>query len=260
MRRIDLNKIQADQEWENFAAQEQQAINNGVKQPKQVSYIWSGAKFRLKNISSGKCWYCETKENRSDDAVDHFRPKTLYPWLTCNITNFRYACTFCNSLRKDPETGETKGKGDQFPLLGGARAQNSQQLAAEQYALIDPCNAADVGLIDFRDDGRPCAKYPDMKNRNSRAILSIKAYHLDHPELNEARRQIALQIADWVKVANLAYEQLDQAEQEKHEMFSSIAGSIGRAITSDAPFSVFAKKVVKGYRNYPWVEDILDCV
>ena len=259
MRRIDLNKVAPDNDWDNRASREQTDIDNGVKEPKNSAYIWSAAKPRLKAVSFDKCWYCEGKEERSDDAVDHFRPKSLYPWCACDLRNFRYSCTFCNSIRKDPKTGESKGKGDAFPLLAGERAQNVQERDAEQYVLIDPCKAGDVGLLDFSDDGRPRPSHPEQAVRNRRAIESIKAYHLDHPELVEARRQIALQIADWVRAGNLAYDELDQDDQAKHEMFSTFAESIGRAIAVDAPYSVFAKKVVKGFRNYPWVEEILDC-
>ena len=119
--------------------------------------------------------------------------------------------------------------------------------------------AGDPGLLDFSDEGLPKPGYPGQQNRRLRAIESIKFYHLDHPELVEARRQIALQILDWVRAANLTYEKIDQVDQEKHEVFSTLVESIGRAIASEAPFSVFAKKVVKGHRNYPWVEAILDC-
>ena len=260
MRRIDLNKLEADKDWDSTAASEQNNVDTGVKEAKNVSYVWSTAKPRLKKLSFDKCWYCESIEVRSDDAVDHFRPKSIYPWFACDIKNFRYACTFCNSVRKNPETGITGGKGDYFPLIEGERATNDQERNLEKHLLIDPCKAGDVGLLDFHDDGRPRAKHSEVAEiRHRRAIESIKAYHLDHPELVESRRQIALQIADWVQGADMAYDELDQADQSKHEMFSKFAESIGRAISSDAPFSVFAKKIVKGYSHYPWIEDILDC-
>jgi uncharacterized protein (TIGR02646 family) len=259
MRRIDLNRVRPDENWSTTAAEEQNNVNNGVKNPGDVADVWRDAKPRLKEVSFGKCWYCETRENRSDDAVDHFRPKSLYPWFACDIRNFRYACTFCNSLRKNPTTGQTGGKGDYFPLFAGNLARNDAERELEQYVLIDPCKAADVGLLDFSDDGMPKAKHPNTEKRNRRAVESIKTYHLSHPELVEARRQLALQISDWVRGAKLVYEELDQGDQSKHEIFSTFVESIGRAIASDATFSVFAKKVVRGYSHYSWIEDILDC-
>ncbi len=260
MRRIDLNKLAPDSNWQDQASREQIDINSGVKETKNLSYVWSAAKPRLKNLSFGKCWYCETRENRSDDAVDHFRPKSIYPWFACDIKNFRYVCTFCNSIRKNPATGISGGKGDYFPLLSGTIATTNRERDLEKYVLLDPCKAGDPGLLDFHDDGRPRAKHLDSASvRHLRAVKSIKAYHLDHPDLVETRRQLALQIADWVVGASMAYDEIDQIDQSKHEMFSKFAESIGRSITSDAPFSVFAKKIVKGYSYYPWIEEILDC-
>lgn len=114
-------------------------------------------------------------------------------------------------------------------------------------------------MLDFVDDGRPCAKHPDQTIRNQRAIESIKAYHLDHPELVEERRQLALDITRWVRSANKLYETLDESDPEKKTLYTETVENIGKAIASDARFSVFAKKIVKGFSQYPWIEDILDC-
>ncbi len=259
MRRIDQNKIKADADWDQKARAAQQQIDSGELEAKDANKIWSETKTRLKAVSAGKCWYCETREDRSDDAVDHFRPKSLYPQFACDIKNFRYACTFCNSIRKNPETGENEGKGNHFPLLSGSPAVNDLERLREDYLLIDPCVAGDPSLLDFKDDGFPCAKYPKQEKRNRRAVESIKFYHLDHPDLNEARRQIALQIRDWVDGAELAYNQLDQDDASSHQQFSIYAESICRAIATDAPFSVFARKMVKGFSDRPFIEELLDC-
>lgn len=260
MRRIDLNKLPFNLNWNARAALAQQQINDGTKQPKDASLIWSEVKPSLKELSNGKCWYCESREARSDNAVDHFRPKSVYPWFTCDIKNFRYSCTFCNSIRNNPDTGESAGKGDHFPLLNGVRAHDALTRNTEDYVLIDPCVAADVGLLDFRDDGFPCAKYPkEQEVRYKRAIDSIKYYHLDHPDLNEARRQLSLQISEWVEGADAIYSEADQLDAKQQKAFSIFVESIGRAIDKGSPFSVFAKKMLKGYRTRPWVDDLLDC-
>lgn len=259
MRRIDLSKLKADAAWDVKAKIAQQSIDSGLKNPKSLSHIWSAAKDRLKDLSSGKCWYCEAREDRSDNAVDHFRPKSIYPWFACDLRNFRYACTFCNSVRKNPERDQNSGKGDHFPLFGGSIATNHQERNSEDYVLIDPCVTKDVGLLDFTDDGRPRAKYPNQKIRNKRAEDSIKYYHLDHPDLNEARRQLALQIAEWIEGADAIYGDNDQMDAKKEKAFASFVESIARTIDKSSPFSVFAKKMIKGYQDRPWIEDLLDC-
>ena len=86
--------------------------------------VWQDMKVWLRRVMENKCWYCETKQLRSDNAVDHFRPKSIYWWLAFNYTNYRFACTFCNSRRRDLEFGTSGGKQNEFPLSStGKRAK-----------------------------------------------------------------------------------------------------------------------------------------
>lgn len=259
MRRIDLHKLNPSLDWRTRAQSKQADIDNDVIKAKDASAMWSELKPQLKAISDNKCWYCESREDRSDNAVDHFRPKSLYPWFALDYENFRFACTFCNSIRKNPETGESEGKGDHFPLVSGARATNRTQRNTEHCLLIDPCKTTDVSLLDFYDDGRPRAKYPNVQTKNERAVRSIKYYHLDHPDLNEARRRLALGIRDWVETGDELYPDFDTGKGSIDKAFETNLDNIARAITSDAPFSVFAKKMVKGYQDREWIEALLEC-
>tara|TARA_R110002072_G_scaffold105615_2_gene230887 strand:+ start:11476 stop:12258 length:783 start_codon:yes stop_codon:yes gene_type:complete len=259
MRRIDLRKLNPSQDWKTRAQSKQSDIDNKVCEPKKGYSIWSELKPKLKEISNGKCWYCESREHRSDNTVDHFRPKSLYPWFTCDYENFRYACTFCNSIRINPDTGESSGKGDHFPLIKGTQAQNRIQRNTEQYVLIDPCKMTDVSLLDFYDDGRPKAKHPKDITKNKRAVDSIKYFHLDHPDLNEARRSLALDIRDWVETGDELYPDFNTGISGVDKAFETAVDSLARAISPDAPFSIFAKKMVKGYQDREWIEEFLGC-
>ena len=258
MRKIDPNRIAADCSWDAEAAAAEVAVQGGAKVA-DFSDVWRSAKQRLKAVSRGKCWYCEARQDRSDNAVDHFRPKSLYPWLAFKLSNFRFACTFCNSIRTNPETGESEGKGDHFPLFSLPRATNSTELNSEDFVLLDPCRGTDPGLLDFREDGLLCAKYLDQPKRQQRAEQSIRYFHLDHPELVESRRQLALQIRDWIDGADAIFDTLDQGDPTIEHAFSRFADSIFRALGDNAQFSVFARRIVEGFRDRPWVEDLLQC-
>ncbi|PKM18834.1 MAG: HNH endonuclease [Gammaproteobacteria bacterium HGW-Gammaproteobacteria-15] len=259
MRRIDLRKLNPSPDWRTRAQNKQSDIDNQVIEAKTASGIWSELKPLLKELSADKCWYCESREDRSDNSVDHFRPKSLYPWFALDYENFRFACTFCNSIRNNPETGESGGKGNHFPLLSGSRASDRAQRNTEDYLLIDPCEASDVGLLDFTEDGLPRAKYPNQTNRNRRAVDSIRYYHLNHPDLVEARRLLALDIREWVESAEAIYNSNDQGDPRTEKAFKGYVSSIAKAISADAPFSVFAKKMVKGYQDRDWIEVLLEC-
>ena len=84
----------------------------------RFSHLWTQLKDVLQSHFHGKCWYCEAIQERSDNAVDHFRPKNKvfecpkhggYWWLAFKWLNYRYSCTFCNSRRinKDGVSGES---------------------------------------------------------------------------------------------------------------------------------------------------------
>ena len=38
-------------------------------------HLWREIKPELGSLSNRNCWYCESKSDRADNAVDHFRPK-----------------------------------------------------------------------------------------------------------------------------------------------------------------------------------------
>lgn len=257
MRYVNQNLLKPDAAWDERARLASAAVSNGAK-VSSYSQVWHDAKGRLKDLLDGKCWYCESRQNRADNAVDHFRPKSLYPWSAFDIKNFRYSCTFCNSSRKNPETGETQGKADAFPLHPGTqRATTGAAERQERPLLLDPCKATDVGLLDFLESGEPCARYPSQKIRKERAETSIRHYHLDHPELNEERRQLALQLTDWINGADTIYSEIDEGQPQVENAFTALAESICRSMARWAEHSVFARRVVEGHRTKPWVEDLL---
>ena len=103
-------------------------------------------------------------------------------------------------------------------------------------------------------------KETEIQTKNERVVSSIKYYHLDHPDLNEARRQLALDIRDWIETGDELYPDLNTGKGSIDKAFETNLDNIARAIAFDAPFSVFAKKIVKGYQDREWIEDLLECV
>ena len=113
--------------------------------------IWRALTTALTELSEGKCWYCESRQIRSDKVVDHYRPKNAviecpghggYWWLAFDWHNYRLSCGYCNSRHNDVAAGSKGGKHDHFPLLNpAARAyQESDDLGREEAELLDPTN------------------------------------------------------------------------------------------------------------------------
>lgn len=273
MRYINNRYLKLPEGWPDIANAAKQTVEEATsvdcrkKTITRKNAVWSALKDSLADLSHDKCWYCEIKQERSDNAVDHFRPKNRvantnpihegYWWLAFDSSNFRYSCTFCNSHRKNPETGETEGKGDKFPLLpDNLRAKSPGEEHDENPILLDPCVLQDTLLLDFRVDGEPCAKYPDHPIKKLRAEESIKLYHLDHPGLIERRRRLAIQIESWIKTANRLYDRCDTGDPMIDKAFNEIARNLADSMSDTSELSAFARKVIKGFCDILWVEHL----
>jgi uncharacterized protein (TIGR02646 family) len=210
-------------------------------------------------LSHDKCWYCESRQTRSDNAVDHFRPKSDYPWFAFSHENYRFACSFCNSPHRHPLTGVTQGKSNLFPLFENSpQAKNEAEIDLEQPILLDPCNPSDPGLLDFLSDGTPCPRFVDNATFVRRVKESIKIYNLDHPGLVEQRRLLAVKLERLIIAANSLYPKVVAGEQSVTTAFKSLVGSIAQSLDDRAELSAFARRIVEGHRAKRWIEGLLD--
>lgn len=258
MRFINNANLNCPNGWQERADAAHAEAGNDLTAIKQRSGIWRELKDVLAEASHDKCWYCEVKQIRSDNAVDHFRPKSLYPWLAFEKANLRYSCTFCNSRRINPETGDTEGKGDKFPLLNETQRATAPGLENQEHPkLLDPCRPQDPGLLDFYDDGRPCARHPGHANRKSRAETTIDLYHLDHPGLIEKRKVLAAEIKANVTKADGLFDLCDAGNAAIDDAFDGLVAALAKALSETAELSVFARKIVAGFRDKVWVEELL---
>lgn len=169
----------------------------------------------LGELSAAKCWYCEQREIRSDNPVDHFRPKGAvaeaashegYWWLSFVWDNYRYSCTFCNSKRVDQATGISGGKADHFPLVSESQRAHTpvDDLDAELPLLLDPTNATDPTFLFFDDQGK-AVPHPRTSGAGTvaeaRAKRSIELYNLNHTGIEEQRRRLNSQLRRWFAAA-----------------------------------------------------------
>jgi len=262
MRYINNLTLSVPLGWDNEATRATNDVINNAISPSDRGQVWRNLKDKLSDVSHKKCWYCEIIQERSDNAVDHFRPKSMYPWLAFDKRNLHFACTYCNSKRRNPDTGETEGKGNLFPLLDESRrATNPGEETREVPLLLNPTEPNDPGLLDFYvDDGRPCPRYKeeDYEIRFRRADVSIKLYHLDHPVLIEKRKNLSLNISDKIEAANALFGTVDQGNPDTDRAFNTIVRELADAMSEKSELSAFARKVIAGKREYDWVEALLE--
>lgn len=258
MRYINNSVISCPSDWEGKSASAKASVVSGGSKAGDHSEVWKCLKDSLADLSADKCWYCEVKQIRSDNAVDHFRPKDLYKWLAFDRNNFRYACTYCNSLRTNPETGKVEGKGNKFPLFDEAkRATCEGEEVREAPLLIDPCKIHEPTLLDFYEDGTPLAKFKDDANKKLRADTSIALYHLDHPDLVEARRRLANDLSEAINSADQAFARSSAGDSSYDSLFEQCIKKIASAMHYQAELSVFSRLIVLGHRDKIWVQQLL---
>ncbi|PRD40524.1 hypothetical protein C5748_26495 [Phyllobacterium phragmitis] len=257
MRYINLDQLKLPDGWQ---ARADEAIADGYGKTKDYSDVWRGLKQPLMELSHGKCYYCEIVQERSDGAVDHFRPKSKYPWSAFSSANYRFACTFCNSVRTDKDSEKSGGKGDKFPLLDESkRATCCDEEANEGPILLDPCKPDEPGLIDFDETGKPIPTYLEQAHagRYRRATESIKLYHLDHADLVDKRKTLAVSIKRKIDAADRLFPQTESGNADVDNSFSDHVRSLANCISEGAELSAFARRILAGYRDVLWVESLL---
>ncbi|MFG2099683.1 hypothetical protein ACGFJ5_03705 [Micromonospora echinaurantiaca] len=227
------------------------------------SEIWGEIKDRLAALSAGKCWYCEIKQERSDMAVDHFRPKGRidgssthpgYWWLAFCLDNYRYACTYCNSRRVDDDLGTSGGKQDLFPLFDESKraGDRSFDLDAEEPLLLDPTKAEDPCLLFFDDEGR-VIPHPRLSPEGSpaylRAMTTIEMLHLNHRGLCERRKRLNRDLRRAFSTALRTYDLYRAGEPAASRAFQDSLAVLARAVSEREELTATAKAFMRGRRG-----------
>lgn len=266
MRYIDQEELELPDGWLERAAYAADQVAAGAD-PNDYAEIWRELKDKLAALfPEKKCWYCESPVDRADNAVDHFRPKGRvsdaaiphggYRWLAFAQRNFRYACTFCNSRRKDVPNGTAGGKADRFPLLDEAnRLYAPGPLSQEHPVLLDPCELQDWELLGCQqENGKPCSAGSNDVER-FRAEESIGVYHLDYEPTCKQRHAAAVRLISDVEQAKRLF-----GQQGMDQEFSSVARKIRRAISRKASYSGEMIFLLRGqrHRDHPWIQKLLE--
>lgn len=113
-----------------------QGISNPGARQTGVGYGPASVREALRRVQAGRCAYCATRTVESTfDAVEHYRPRNGYWWLTWTWQNLWLACTVC------------QGKSNKFPVEAGTTRldeptaedmQTAFALSAERPMLLDP--------------------------------------------------------------------------------------------------------------------------
>jgi len=274
MRYIDLSTLSRalPVNWETRAANALTELTTADPSERasiidKYSQLWREIAPLLGSLSYKKCWYCESREKRSDKSVDHFRPKRApiespghpgYWWLTFQWENYRYCCTYCNEKRVDRLNTTSGGKGSHFPLVDeNARAMNDAELRAETPVLLDPTTQTDVTLLYFDESGaaRPRPEASLQPILYNRASVSVRFYHLDHVDLTEARREVFREIKALVARGFTFYSEWNAGNQSSQEGFEFVINQLRKMVNLESEYSAAARDAILGLRDdkHPWL-------
>jgi hypothetical protein len=233
--------------------------------------IWKELKELLAEEMGGKCWYCESKQFRSDNPIDHYRPKGRviecadhpgYWWKAFDWENYRFSCTYCNSRRKDIVAGRTGGKHDHFPLAVEANRVffHTDDLRRESPLLLDPSNAGDIPLLWFEHGGHATAKYGEDEYPLlwKRATCSIALYHLNHTRLQELRQELINFLRRRIEEGEYFFRKSASGDEAAREGFRSVLSDLLASVTEHAEYSSTAHATLAiASKTYRWLESVI---
>ncbi len=268
MRYVDIDLLKLPKGWKERAVKAAKAVADG-EDPDDHSKVWTDLKGQLSELfPEKKCWFCETMVDRADNAVDHFRPKKRvadaslphsgYRWLAFEPSNFRYACTFCNSRRKGVDTAG--GKADRFPLSDETvRRYKKGDTGIETPVLLDPCDLDDWRLLGCQqEDGQPCPA-TTVPGEVTRVEQSIGIYHLDYGPTVTRRHTLAVNFIGQIDLAKDLFPG-SLSDMSQRTLFQKSAKLIRRAIQRNADFSgemIFLLKAER-HSEHPWIDNLLE--
>jgi hypothetical protein len=231
---------------------------------------WTALREPFDRFSYGKCWYVECKNPGADNDIDHFRPKLGvkedrshpgYFWLAFDWRNMRLSCQLANRPRTNPETGETGGKAEHFPLIDSrTRARGpADDLSLEVPSLLDPTNLADVVLLSFKPNGEvdlsPEYKgqtIPEAKFEASRLCL-----HLNWPKFRDARVVLYNRIARIVDRGEREAPQDFSGVHTARDAFLDACRDLLTAMAAREEYSTAARVYIESFKHVWWVRDIV---
>ncbi|MBB1152510.1 hypothetical protein [Amycolatopsis dendrobii] len=232
---------------------------------------WVALRKAFDEFSYGKCWYTESKNPGSDDDIDHFRPKGRvaeddehegYYWLAFDWTNLRLSCHRANRPRVNPDTGESSGKADHFPLIDPTKRAyvETDEIRLEQPTLLDPTNVIDVAMLSFDTSG-DATLAPIFKGdptAEKRLDDSMRYLHLNWPKFREDRLNV------YHNVERLVDRGSSLAPQPSRMYLSSVAGEF-RTVIRDlvelakprSSYSSAACAYIETFSHEWWIKDIV---
>jgi len=227
---------------------------------------WVAFRPHFAQLSHNKCWYTESVNPGTDDDVDHFRPKGDvaeveghggYWWEALNWRNFRLSSHRANRPRTNPQTSETYGKADHFPLLNEPDRclLPADDLGRERPALLDPTDPEDPPLLTFNVDGTVAlsSEFDGDEDAEKRVQSSRVYLHLEWPAFVEQRTALYRDIVGKIDAGERQVGRALSGDVGSKEALKTTARELISLTREERPYSMTARAYISMYRHIPWV-------
>jgi len=166
-----------------YAKQVEEAKRLFPRRNRAGNRVFREVRRRLLDMCSGaeRCCYCE---DSASDAVEHIRPKDVYPEQTFVWENYLYACRPCNGPKSNRFAVIEPGKTTPTEV---ARSAGDPVVPPPQgeYALIDPRAEDPLSfmMLDLRQTFRFVELHPQGTIAYARANYTIEVLRLNERDL-----------------------------------------------------------------------------
>ena len=228
-----------------------------------------------KKLKVNVCPYCNreytftignTKEKKLRPEIDHFFPKSEYPYLSCSLYNMIPSCHICNHGKREFGEGILYPYSDGFDKDIIFRAKFAKEIP-ENSSILDISNTH----IFFKD--RPCDVLKTGKcihNKQSKASKSVKTFHLEEI-YNEHKIELQNlftryrnyskpkidEITKLIINGRINLDDLGLNEKQKNDLYQKIASTYTKRIKQ----TILGIPLGAGDKQYPlrkFKEDIIE--
>lgn len=156
-------------------------------------YKQKDIKKSLKNIYKNKCAFCEEETTECvnsnleecSSTIDHYRPKSIYYWLSYSWDNLLWCCHRCNQNKDNTfDVIKKLGTFNQSTFLNKNRIHNISKIyyRIEKPLMIHPELESVLDKLSFKNG--------IIDSNDSRVKYTINICKLDRSDLNEKRLKI----------------------------------------------------------------------
>jgi len=178
-----------------------------------------------------RCPICECTSDNYDD-IDHYRPKSIYWWLSYEYRNYVLLCEICNrSLKKK-----------KFPLFGGINHTtfaNRKKIGEERPLLFNPLNNNPLDFFEIEFSWSTKGEeliyirpYSGLKNDSYEYKLAeetIDVYNLNATKMTSKQSRSNLMVVNSSSLYNLAISRHSYFKNPKESTKNRFVGEIKRS-------------------------------